>query len=247
MLNYIWLGMVLTAVLIGGLLGNLGGEDGVVEGAIGMAKFAVVSLAIPLGAVMILWLGMMRLAEVSGIVRGLAWLIRPLMRRLFPEVPPEHPAMGAMVMNMAANMLGLGNAATPLGLRAMGHLQDLNPTKGTASNAMCTFLAINTSSVTLIPATAIALLAGAEIANPYSIVGPAIAATMCSTVAAITAVKLLQRLPMFRIAASAGVESEVEEEANGGEGGEVELRRPGRKGIAGAGCSWGVAGGYFRA
>src|SRR5437667_10678774 len=103
-----------------------------------------------------LWLGLMRLAELASLVQRIAYGLRPLMQRLFPEVPPDHPAMGSMLMNMAANMLGLGNAATPLGLRAMRDLESLNPRPGVASNAMCTFLAINTSSVQLLPATAIA-------------------------------------------------------------------------------------------
>ena len=110
---------------------------------------------------MALWLGVMRLAERAGLIQQLARGLRPVMRRLFPDVPPDHPAMGSMLMNMAANMLGLGNAATPLGLRAMRDLETLNPHPGTATNAMCTFLAINTSSVQLIPTTAIAILVAA--------------------------------------------------------------------------------------
>jgi len=227
MLNYIWMGLVLAAVFVGGLMGRLQGDDGVVSSAFSMAKFAVVNLAIPLGAMMILWLGIMRLAEASGIVNVLARLIRPVMRRLFPEVPSDHPAVGAMVMNMAANMLGLGNAATPLGLRAMGHLQELNKKKDTASDAMCTFLAINTSSVTLIPATAIALLAGAGIAAPYTIVGPAIAATACSTVVAIMAAKLFAKMRFFRITEGGGTR---DKKAGEEESGEIVLKpvTPGR-------------------
>ncbi|MEY2504231.1 MAG: hypothetical protein QOG27_511, partial [Verrucomicrobiota bacterium] len=129
------------------------------------------------------------------IARGL----RPVMRRLFPDVPPEHPAMGSMLMNMAANMLGLGNAATPLGLRAMRDLERLNPRPGVASNAMCTFLAINTASVQLIPATAIALLASAGSARPTAIVGTALLATLCAATVAITSAKLLEKLPFFRL------------------------------------------------
>ncbi|MEP6809536.1 MAG: nucleoside recognition domain-containing protein, partial [Chthoniobacterales bacterium] len=117
---------------------------------------------------------------------------------LFPEVPPEHPAMGSMLMNMAANMLGLGNAATPLGLRAMRDLESLNPRPGTASNAMCTFLAVNTSSVQLIPTTAIAILAAGGSTRPTAIVGTALLATLCAATAALTAVKLLEKLPLFR-------------------------------------------------
>src|SRR5215510_15467023 len=131
---------------------------------------------------MALWLGVMRLAERAGLVQRIAYGLRPLMRRLFPEVPPDHPAMGSMLMNMAANMLGLGNAATPLGLRAMRDLENLNPHPGTATNAMCTFLAINTSSVQLIPVTAIAILAAAGANNSTAIVGTSLMATGCGAV-----------------------------------------------------------------
>src|ERR1043166_1978658 len=167
MLNYIWLGLVVGAVLIGGWDGRL---KEVADKSFEMAEFAVVKTAFPLVGIMALWLGIMRLAERAGLVTLLARALRPVMRRLFPEVPPEHPAMGSMLMNMAANMLGLGNAATPLGLRAMRDLETLNPRPGVATNAMCTFLAINTSSVQLIPVTAIAILAANKSSNPSAIV-----------------------------------------------------------------------------
>jgi spore maturation protein A len=156
-LNYIWLALVVLAVAIGGWNNRL---SEVTAGAFDGAKTAV-TIALGLIGIMALWLGVMRLAERAGLVQKIARGLRPVMRRLFPDVPPEHPAMGSMLMNMAANMLGLGNAATPLGLRAMRDLERLNPRPGVASNAMCTFLAINTASVQLIPATAIALLASA--------------------------------------------------------------------------------------
>src|SRR5439155_1835700 len=156
-------------------------------------------IAIKLIGVMALWLGMMRLAERAGLVQVLARGIRPLMRRLFPEVPAEHPAMGAMMMNMAANMLGIGNAATPLGLRAMRDLQRLNPIKDTASNAMCTFLAINTSSIQLIPANQIALLAAAGSTRPTAIIGTALVSTTVSTLVGIVLVKFLEKLRWFRL------------------------------------------------
>src|SRR5436309_1759268 len=148
---------------------------------------------------MALWLGLMRLAERAGLVQRIARGLRPIMRRLFPDVPPQHPAMGSMVMNMSANMLGLGNAATPLGLRAMRDLETLNPRPGVATNAMCTFLAINTSSVQLIPATAIAILAASGSKRPTAIVGTALLATLCAASVAIISVKLLEKLPVFRI------------------------------------------------
>jgi spore maturation protein SpmA len=200
MLNWIWLGLVLAAVVLGGLNGTL---DKVTEGAFAMARTAV-EIAIGLIGIMALWLGLMRLAERSGLVRILARWLRPLMRRLFPDVPADHPAMGSMLMNIAANMLGLANAATPLGLRAMKDLERLNPRPGTATNAMCTFLAINTSSVQLVPASAIAILAAAGSANPSAIVGTALLATICSTVVGIGSVKFLEKLPWFSLPPAAG-------------------------------------------
>lgn len=195
MLNYIWLGLVVSAVLIAGVTGNL---KPVADRALEMSKFAVLDTALPLVGIMALWLGIMRLAERAGLVALLARALRPLLRRLFPDVPPEHPAMGSMVMNMAANMLGLGNAATPLGLRAMKDLETLNPHPGTATNAMCTFLAINTSSIQLIPVTAIAILAANKSTNPTAIVGTTIMATSIAATSAVLMAKLLEKLPMFR-------------------------------------------------
>jgi spore maturation protein SpmA len=194
-LNYIWLALVVLAVAIGGWNNRL---SEVTAGAFDGAKTAV-TIALGLIGIMALWLGVMRLAERAGLVQKIARGLRPVMRRLFPDVPPEHPAMGSMLMNMAANMLGLGNAATPLGLRAMRDLERLNPRPGVASNAMCTFLAINTASVQLIPATAIALLAAAGSTRPTAIVGTALMATLCAATVAITAAKLLEKLPFFRL------------------------------------------------
>ena len=198
MLNYIWLALVLLAVAIGGWNDRF--KD-VTEAAVDGAKTAV-TIALGLIGIMALWLGVMRLAERAGLVQRIARGLRPIMRRLFPDVPPEHPAMGSMVMNMAANMLGLGNAATPLGLRAMRDLKTLNPRTDVATNAMCTFLAINTSSVQLIPATAIAILAASGSTRPTVIVGTALLATLCAATVAIVSVKLLEKLPIFRISRS---------------------------------------------
>ncbi len=195
MLNYIWLALVILAVTIGGWNDRL--KD-VTDGAFDGAKTAV-TIALGLIGIMAMWLGVMRLAERAGLIQRIARALRPIMRRLFPDVPPEHPAMGSMLMNMAANMLGLGNAATPLGLRAMRDLESLNPHPGTASNAMCTFLALNTSSVQLIPTTAIAILVAGGSTRPTAIVGTALLATFCAAAAALTAVKLLQNLPLFRV------------------------------------------------
>jgi spore maturation protein SpmA len=193
-LNYIWLALVLLAVAIGGWNDRF--KD-VTNGALDGAKTAV-TIAIGLWGVMALWLGVMRLAERAGLVQRIAYGLRPLMLRLFPEVPPDHPAMGSMLMNMAANMLGLGNAATPLGLRAMRDLESLNPRPTVASNAMCTFLAINTSSVQLIPATAIAILASAGSTRPTVIVGTAFFATLCAATVAVISAKVFERLAFFQ-------------------------------------------------
>ncbi|MBF0446688.1 MAG: spore maturation protein [Magnetococcales bacterium] len=152
-----------------------------------------VTLAIGLVGVMALFLGLMKVAEKGGLLTILARLIRPLMVRLFPEIPPDHPAMGAMILNMSANALGLGNAATPFGIRAMKELDRLNPCKGTATNSMVLFLAINTSSVTLLPTGVIALRASAGSLDPAAILPTTLFATFCSTVVAIFAVKSYQR------------------------------------------------------
>lgn len=192
-LNYIWLALVLLAVAIGGWNDRLKDVTG---GALDGAKTAV-TIALGLIGIMALWLGLMRLAERAGIVQRMAHALRPLLRRLFPEVPSDHPAMGSMLMNMAANMLGLGNAATPLGLRAMRDLESLNPRPGVATNAMCTFLAINTSSVQLVPTTAIAILAAAGSTRPTAIVGTALFATLCAATVAVLSARFLEKLPIF--------------------------------------------------
>ncbi len=161
------------------------------------AAGGAVTLAIGLVGVMALFLGLMKVAEEGGLLVVIAKTVRPLMVRLFPEVPADHPAMGAMIMNMSANVLGLGNAATPFGIRAMEALDKLNPVKGTASNAMVLFLAINTSSVTILPTGVIALRAAAGSVDAAGIVPTTLFATLCSTTVAIIAVKLLQgRWPM---------------------------------------------------
>src|ERR1039458_1992889 len=201
MLNYIWLGLMVCAVLIGGWNGQL--KD-VADKALEMANTSVVGIAFALIGIMALWLGIMRLAERAGLVALLARALRPLMRKIFPDVPPEHPAMGSMLMNIAANMLGLGNAATPLGLRAMKDLESLNRNPGTATNAMCTFLAINTSGIQLIPVTAIAILAANKSTNPTAIVGTSIICTACAAVSGVLMAKFLSKLPMFRLNGSGG-------------------------------------------
>ncbi len=195
MLNYIWLALILVSVGIGAWNGHL---PEVTKGALDGAKSAVDVILLQVG-ILAVWMGVMRLAERSGLVGVLSHALRPVMRFLFPDVPPEHPAMGAMVMNIAANMLGLGNAATPMGLKAMEHLERINPRPGTATDAMCTFLAINTSSVQLIPATVVTLLAAKGAKEPTAIVGTALVATSCACAVGVISAKLLQRLPVFAL------------------------------------------------
>jgi spore maturation protein A len=169
----------------------------VTQAALDYAKTAV-EIALGLIGIMALWLGVMKVAEEAGLVTLLTKMIRPLSRRLFPDVPPDHPAIGAIIMNLSANMLGLSNAATPFGLKAMEELNKLNPRLGTATNAMCTFLVINTSGLVLIPATAIAVRAAAGSSNPGIIIGTSIVGAGCATLAGLVAVKLLEKLPRFQ-------------------------------------------------
>jgi len=200
-LNGIFFALVLISFSVAAVrhLPWLAGAEGdaVPMDVLGQAMIAsagdAVTLAIGLVGVMALFLGLMKVAERGGLLVIIARLVRPMMVRLFPEVPPEHPAMGAMILNMSANALGLGNAATPFGIRAMQQLDKLNPVKGTASNAMILFLAINTSSVTLLATGVIALRAASGSENPAGIVPTTLVATICSTVTAIIVAKLCIR------------------------------------------------------
>ncbi len=188
-MNFVWMGLIVVAVVVAAFTGHM---EETTNAAMDTAKTAV-ELAIGLIGVMALWLGLMKVAEKAGMVQALAKLLRPLLKRIFPEVPGDHPAMGSMLANIAANMLGLGNSATALGLRAMQDLQDLNKEKSSASNSMATFLAINTSSVTIIPATVIAIRVSADSTSPAEIIGPIIVATLISTIVGISAARFLQR------------------------------------------------------
>jgi spore maturation protein A len=193
MLNYIWFGMMAIGVGAGIYNGKI---DAVTNAAIDMAKVSV-EISIGLIGIMALWLGIMKIAEESGLIRIIAKGLRPITVRLFPDVPVDHPAIGSIVLNMSANILGLGNAATPLGLKAMEELQELNEHKDTATNSMVMFLAINTSSVQLIlPATVVALMG----ASASEIFVTTILATLCSTAAAIAAVKFLEKRKRFAVA-----------------------------------------------
>ncbi|NUN07864.1 MAG: spore maturation protein [Ignavibacteriaceae bacterium] len=163
--------------------------------AIGFAETAV-TIALGLIGIMAMWLGIMKIAEEAGIINFLARMLRPITRFLYPDVPPDNPAIGAMIMNFSANFLGLGNAATPFGLKAMDELEKINPNKGVASNAMCTFLTINTAGMTLIPATAIAVRASAGSSEPAIIIGTSIFGSFCATVVGVTVAKIFENFPV---------------------------------------------------
>tara|TARA_R110002124_G_scaffold9429_8_gene48379 strand:+ start:19757 stop:21052 length:1296 start_codon:yes stop_codon:yes gene_type:complete len=206
-MNIIFLAIVAVAFVMGAVRQVV--WDGIGEAPMALlgkamidAAGGAVTLAIGLVGVMALFLGLMKVAEEGGLLRIIAKVLRPLMVRLFPEVPADHPAMGSMILNMSANALGLGNAATPFGIRAMQQLDELNPHKGTATNAMALFLAINTSSVTLLPTGVIALRAAAGSTDPAGIVPTTLFATICSTAIAIIMAKLLA--PYFAVSATAG-------------------------------------------
>jgi spore maturation protein A len=196
MLNYIWLSMIILAVVVGGINGKI--QD-VTKSAIDSAAGAV-TIAIGLIGYMALWLGIVKIAEDSGLMSLLAKAIAPILKRLFPDVPAGHPAMASMTMNIAANMLGLNNAATPLGLKAMEDLEKLNSHPGIATNAMCTFLTVNTAGLQLIPATMIAVMSSAGSKEPTAIIGTTLGATFAALVVGITTVKILERLPIFSVA-----------------------------------------------
>ena len=168
---------------------------GVTNSALDYAGIAV-NISLGLIGIMALWLGVMKVAEEAGLIKVIANVLKPITKRLFPDVPGDHPAMGSMIMNISANMLGLGNAATPFGLKAMEKLEEINPQKGTATNAMCTFLAINTAGLTLIPATAIAVRAAAGSSEPAIIIGTSLFGSLCATIAGVSAAKLFEKFPV---------------------------------------------------
>ncbi len=194
MLNYIWIGLMLISLIVGAITGNL---PAVTDAAIEYAATAV-DIALGLIGIMAFWLGIMKIAEKGGIIRLLSRLIRPLARFLFPDIPKDHPAIGSIMMNVVANWLGLSNAATPLGLKAMEELQELNPDKETATNAQVIFLAINTASITIIPMTIIAIRTELGAANPFEIISTGIFASTVACITAVTAAKLLQRIPSIK-------------------------------------------------
>lgn len=181
MINYIWVALSIIGILYAMVTGTIGAVN---EAVFQSAKESV-TLCLGLMSILVFWLGMMKVAQDAGLLDKLSRLFAPVVRRLFPEVPINHPAMGYILSNLMANMFGLGNAATPLGIKAMEQLKQLNGGKNNASRSMITFLALNTSGLTLIPTTVIAIRINYHSANPTEIVGPTFLATVIATIAAI--------------------------------------------------------------
>jgi len=190
MLNYIWVGLLLIGFIIGIINGRI---DQVTKAAIDSAQSAV-TVCIGLLGVMCLWTGLMKVAEKSGLVTSIGRLVRPILVFLFPEIPKDHPATGAIVMNLVANFLGLGNAATPLGIKAMNELQSINKDKKTSTDSMCMFLVLNTAAIQLVPANIIALRTSAGSEKPAEIIICIWIASICATIMGIIAAKLLARV-----------------------------------------------------
>lgn len=190
MVNLIWVFMIIISLVFAGINGKM--EE--VNEAIFQGASEAVTICIGLISILVFWLGLMKIAEEAGLLERLAKVFKPVVSRIFPEIPNDHPAMGYILSNMIANMFGLGNAATPLGIKAMEQMKQLNGNSDHASRSMITFLAINTSSLTLIPTTVIAIRLNYESTSPTEIVGTTLMATACSTVAAI----LIDRLFYYR-------------------------------------------------
>ncbi|WP_253944724.1 nucleoside recognition domain-containing protein [Paenibacillus sp. NEAU-GSW1] len=183
MVNWIWLFFIVISIIAAAANGRI---DAVTQAAFEGAKSGV-TVSFGLISIMVFWLGMMRIADDAGLLKKLAKLLSPVVRLLFPDVPKNHPALGYIMSNLSANLFGLGNAATPMGIKAMQELQKLNPNPEKATPAMCTLLALNTSSITLVPTTLIAIRMNYGSANPTEIVGTTLAATFVATGAAIIA------------------------------------------------------------
>lgn len=189
MVNWIWLFFIVASVVVAAVTGKM---DAVTQAAFEGAKSGV-TVSFGLISIMVFWLGMMRIAEDAGLLQKLARMLGPVVRMLFPDVPRNHPAIGYIMSNLSANLFGLGNAATPMGIKAMQELQKLNPDEITATPAMCTLLALNTSSITVIPTTLIAIRMNYGSANPAEIIGTTLAATFVATSAAILADRWYRR------------------------------------------------------
>lgn len=194
MINFIWLLFIAVGIIYAGLHGRI---DLVSRSAVSAAETAV-SLSFRLMGVMCLWLGIMKIAERSGLVRAISLLMGTVIRVIFPSVPRNHPAMGAIIMTISANMLGLGNAVTPLGIKAMHELQKLNREQESASPAMCTLLGLCTTGFTLVPATIIALRAAAGSANPAEIIGATLVVSLTATVVVLMADRICRAIFLAR-------------------------------------------------
>lgn len=193
-MNILWLTLILVSLIVGAINGRL---SDVTKAAFDMSQTAV-TIAIGLVGVMSLWLGLMKIAEDSGLVQLLSRLLKPVSRLLFPRIPDGHPAVAAMLLNLSANWLGLSNAATPLGLKAMEELQTLNDDKETATDEMVLFLSLNTASITLVPATILGVRLSLNSTNPHEIIGPTILSSLLGTVFAVFVTVFLAKLPRFK-------------------------------------------------
>lgn len=196
MINYIWVGMLIIGIVFAAINGK---AEALNEAIFSGAKEAV-TICFGLISILVFWLGMMKIAERSGLLKKLANLFKPVAKIIFPDVPANHPAMGYMISNITANLFGLGNAATPAGIKAMEQLKKLNGGKDEASRSMITFLAINTAGITLIPTTVISIRMTYHSANPTEIVGTTLAASFCATLSAI----LIDRYFYYRRAKKRG-------------------------------------------
>ena len=189
-MNYIWFFLIFISIVCAAFTGKIEA----VVGAILDGAQKSVEVALYLTGIMAFWLGIMRIAEKSGMVSFIARLLTPVARRLFPEIPEGNPAVGDIAMNFTANAFGLANAATPMGLKAMEELQKINKDKKSASNAMCTLLAMNTAGFQVVPATVIAVLASFGAKNPTQIVLPTLIVTTIAFLSALVIVKILEKL-----------------------------------------------------
>lgn len=200
LLNYIWIGLILIGFLFGiaqaFINGNYDVFSSMMSGAFEMAKTGF-ELSLGLTGIMTLWLGLMKIAEAGGLINLLSKAVSPVFSKLFPEVPKNHPAQGSMIMNIAANMLGLDNAATPLGLKAMNELQELNPNKEQASNAQIMFMVLNASGLTIIPISILVYRTQLGSANPADVFIPILIATFAATLAGIVSVGVIQKINLL--------------------------------------------------
>ena len=200
-LNYIWIAFFVIAFVVALLKLMITGDTEIfktlVDATFSSSKMAVMDISLPLAGVMTLWLGLMNIGEKAGAINFLSRIVGPFFNKLFPEIPKNHPANGQIMMNFSANMLGLGNAATPLGLKAMGSMQELNPNKETASNAQIMFLVLNTGGFTIIPVSILALRAINHAANPSDVFIPILIATYCSTLIGLLTVAIWQKINLF--------------------------------------------------